>query len=126
VAHHLACLGSRHREAHAVDDVVEAKLQHSQQVLAGHARRRTGRLEVALELALEDAVDAADLLLLAKLHAVVANLAAADAVLPGRRLAALERALLGIAARALEEELGALPAAQPADRIGVTGHLSSS
>ena len=66
-------------------------LEQAQQVLAGHARAALGRLEVVAELALEDAVDAADLLLLAQLEAVLADLAAADAVLAGRRGAALER-----------------------------------
>jgi hypothetical protein len=48
--------------------------------------------EVVAELALEDAVGAADLLLLAELEAVLADLAAAHAVLAGRRRAPLERA----------------------------------
>ncbi len=49
-------------------------------------------------------------------------LTAADAVLAGRRGTALEGALLGVAARALEEELGALAPAEPADGIGVASH----
>jgi len=48
---------------------------------------------------------------------------ASDAVLARRRGAALERALLGIAPRALEEELHALPAAEAADGSVVLGHL---
>ena len=103
------------REAHPVDDVVEAQLERAEQVLAGHAGAVLGAVEVVPELALEDAVDAADLLLLAQLEAVVADLAAADAVLAGGRRAALEGALLGIAAAALQEELRALPTAE-ADR----------
>ena len=114
--------GARRREAEPVDDVVHALLERAEQVLAGHAGV-AGRLdEVVAELLLEDAVHAADLLLLAKLQAVVADLAAADAVLAGRRRAPLERALLGVAAAALEVELQPLPAAEPADGIGVTGH----
>ena len=93
-----------------------------QEVLAGDARPGIGRLEVVLELALEDGVDAADLLLLAQLHAVLADLAAADAVLAGRGGPALEGALLRVAAAALQEELGALPAAEAADGTGVAGH----
>ena len=112
-------------EAHPVDDVVEAQLERAQQVLAGHAGAVLGVDEVVAELALEDAVGPADLLLLAQLEAVLADLAAADAVLAGRRRPALEGALLGIAARALEEELGALPPAEAADGFGVTGHGSS-
>ena len=122
VGDELAGLGARRREAHPVDDVVEPQLERAQQVLAGHAGSVLGVDEVVAELALEDAVDAADLLLLAQLEAVLADLAAADAVLAGRRRAALEGALLGIAAAALEEELRALPAAEAADGSGVAGH----
>jgi hypothetical protein len=109
-------------DAEPEDDVVEPELEDAQEVLAGHAGAGLGLLEVVVELALQDAVDPADLLLLAKLEAVVADLAAAHAVLTGRRGTALEGALLGIAARALEEELRALAAAEPADRTSVSGH----
>ena len=54
----------------AVDDVVEPPLEHHQQVLAGDALAAVGLLEVEAELALEHAVDALDLLLLAQLQAV--------------------------------------------------------
>ena len=118
----LAGLGPGRGEAHPVDDVVEAQLEEPEEALAGHARAVLGVDEVVPELALEDAVDAADLLLLAQLHAVLADLAAADAVLAGRRRAALEGALLRVAARALQEELRALPAAEAADGSGVSGH----
>src|SRR5215471_14089614 len=67
----LASRGARHREAHAIDDVVQARLEHAQQVLARIALLARGLLVVRAELALEKAVDAFDLLLLAKLHAVV-------------------------------------------------------
>mgnify|MGYP003704282619 CR=1 FL=1 len=83
---------------------------------------RLGGVEVVLELLLEHAVDAADLLLLAKLEAVVAHLAAPDAVLTRRGRPALERALLGIAAGALQEELPTLAPAEPADGFGIAGH----
>ena len=79
--------------------------------------------EVVAELALEDHVDAAHLLLLAQLQPVLADLAATDAVLAGWRGPALERALLGVAARALQEELCALTTAEAADGSGVTGHM---
>ena len=92
-----AC-GPGRREAHPVDDVVEAQLERAEQVLAGHAGPVLGVDEVVAELALEDAVGAADLLLLAQLQAVLADLAAADAVLAGRRRTTLEGALLGVAA----------------------------
>src|SRR5688500_8871197 len=118
----LAGLGPGRGEAHPEDDVVEAQLERAEEVLAGDAGMGGGHPEVVPELALEHAVDAADLLLLAELQAVLAHLAAANAVLTGRRRAPLERALLRIAARALQIELGAFPAAEPADRCGVTGH----
>ena len=118
----LAGLRARRREAEPEDDVVETGLERLQERLAGHAVVGLGLAEVVAELALEDAVHAADLLLLAQLDAVLAHLAAADAVLAGRRGPALERALLGVAARALQEELAALAAAQAADGFGVAGH----
>ncbi len=71
MAHQLARLGTRGREAHAVDDVVEAALEQLQQVLAGGARLAGRRLVVVAELALEHAVHAAQLLLLAQLQTVV-------------------------------------------------------
>src|SRR5580700_6718342 len=71
VAHELACLGARGRKAHAVHHVVQTALEELQQVLtrgAGLARRF---LIVVAELALEHAVHAAQLLLLAQLQTVV-------------------------------------------------------
>jgi hypothetical protein len=121
----LASLGAGAGEAHPVDHVVQPELQRPKQVLAGHAGPALGNHEVVAELALEHAVRAANLLLLTQLHAVLANLATADAVLTGRGGPPLERALLGVAARALEEELGALPPAEAANGVGVTGHGSS-
>ena len=58
-------------EAHPVDDVVEARLEELQQVGAGRALAASGLGEVAAELALEQAVHAAQLLLLAQLVAEV-------------------------------------------------------
>ena len=125
VRHEMARLGARRGDPHPVDDVVEAQLERAKEVLAGDARAARRVHEVVVELALEDAVRAADLLLLAELQPEVADLAAADAVLAGRRRPSLEGALLGVAARPLEEELGSLPAAEAADGFGVTGHGSS-
>ena len=88
VADELAGLGPRRGEAHPEDDVVEPQLERPEEALAGDAGVRRGDPEVVPELALEDAVDAADLLLLAQLQAVLADLAAADGVLAGRRRAA--------------------------------------
>ena len=71
----LARFGAGRAEAHAVDDVVEARLEQHQQVRAGVALAALGFGEVAAELALEDAVHALDLLLLAQLDAVVGRAA---------------------------------------------------
>src|SRR5262249_23550875 len=112
VTHQLARLRPRRREAEAVDDVVEPPLEELQQRDAGDAARAFGGLEVPAELILEDAVDALHLLLLAQLKAVAGELRFPRlAVLPGREIALLDRALLGVAALALEEELHRLAAA---------------
>src|SRR5205085_884180 len=82
-----------------------AQLEQAQEVFAGHALFALGPLEVLAELRLEHAVDALGLLLLAQLHAERRELAAVLAVLPGRIVAALDRAPVGEAARTLQEEL---------------------
>ena len=125
VRHELSRVVARGRDSEPEDDVVEPKLEDPQEVLAGHAGAGFGLLEIVVELALEDAIDAADLLLLAELEAIVADLAASDAVLARRRRTPLEGALLGVAARALQEELRALAAAESADRTGVSSHDAS-
>src|SRR6185295_9160743 len=122
VGHELAGLCPRAGEAEPEDDVVEPGLEPLEERLAGDAGRAFGLTVVVPELPLEHAIDAADLLLLAQLDAELAHLAAADAVLAGRGRTPLEGALLGVAASALQEELGALPAAQAADGSGVAGH----
>jgi hypothetical protein len=102
------------REAHAVHDVVEAALERGEQVVARDALLGRDLLERVAELLLRDAVDALDLLLLAQLLGVLRHLAAAGRVWPcwpGRVGAALDRALLGEALRALEEQLRAPRAA---------------
>ena len=88
------------------------------------AARRLG--EVVAELALQHAVHPLDLLLLAELDAVALHLRPAAPVLAGGVPAALERALLLEAAVALQEELHAFPAAQPADRSGRPSHCCAS
>ena len=125
VADELAGLGPARAPAGAVGDVVEAELEHLQQVLAGDARAAV-RLGVdAAELLLHEAVDAAGLLLLTELEQVLGALALAGAAgLAGRVGAPLDRALHGVALGALEEQLHALPAAEPADGSGVASHRS--
>src|SRR4029079_6212328 len=93
------------------DDVVEARLEHPQQRLAGDARALRGLRVVRAELLLEQAVVAGRLLVFAQLQQILALLDAAAAVLARRVAAALDGALLRQAALALEEELHALAAA---------------
>src|SRR3954454_12662572 len=112
----LAGLRARGREGHPKDDVVEPQLEHPEQVLARRPGLAARRVEVILELSLENRVHPADLLLLAQLEAEVADLAAADAMLTGRSRSALERALLRVTAAAFQEELRALPAAETTNR----------
>src|SRR3546814_12343823 len=59
-----------HGEAHAVDDVVQAGFEQLPQVLAGVALPGRGLLVVVAELALEQAADDVDLLLLPLLGGV--------------------------------------------------------
>src|SRR2546427_5080324 len=94
-----------------------------QQVDAGDARLALGQLEVVPELLLEQSVGPARLLLGAELQAVVRCLALARLpVHAGREGAALDGALRRVAALALEIELGALAAAEAADRAAVVRH----
>src|SRR5438128_9203072 len=118
--HELARLRTRGREPEPVGHVVEPPLEQLQQRLARDAARALRLLEVAAELVLEDAVDALDLLLLAELHAVAGHLLLPRlAVLTGSEVALFDRALLGVAALALEEQLHSLAAAQAADRSDI-------
>jgi hypothetical protein len=64
-ADELAGLGPAGTPASPVGHVVEAQLEHAQQVLAGDPRLVRGLLVEVHELLLEDAVDATGLLLLA-------------------------------------------------------------
>src|SRR5438034_656259 len=121
VSHELPRLRARLRESGAVHRVVEAPLEVDEERLTRRAGHFGGAVERVLHLALEHAVHATRLLLLAKLEREVAHLAAALLVHAGWRRALLERAL-GEALLALEEELHALPAADTADGSGVTSH----
>src|SRR5262249_14286574 len=106
----------------AVDDVVETRLEHPQEVVARDAALPVRLLVVRPELRLEEPVETARLLLLAQLEQVLALLDAAAAVLARRIGAALDRALLRQAALALEEELHPLAAALLALRRRVSSH----
>src|SRR5205085_2975360 len=111
VADELARLPARGGEAEPHEHVVEPAFEDAQEVLARDALLARGLLVVVAELLLEHAVVAAGLLLLAQLHAVLGLLLAAAAVITGRVRAALDAALVGQAALALEEQLLALTAA---------------
>src|SRR3954454_21987988 len=123
VTDELTCLPARSREAQPHHDVVETGLEQAQQVLAGDSRLPAGLVVVGAELTLEDAVEAPRLLLLTKLQAVLGLLHASTAVVARRIGTALDAALVGEAALALEEELHALPAALLALRTRIAGHL---
>ena len=116
-------------EAHAVHHVVEARLECREQVVARDAGLRRDLLERVAELLLAQPVDALDLLLLTQLLRVLRRLAAARrrlAVLAGRVRTTLDRALLGEALGALEEQLGSFAAALPAARPCIATHGSDS
>src|SRR5262249_39972316 len=124
VAHELARLRPRERETQAVHHVVEPRLEQAQHLFA-RAPLPAGRVEVVLlELTLDDAVDAPHLLLLAEADRVLAELHAGVTVLPGGVGPARVRALLGVAALALEVELHPLAAAQLANGTVISSHSS--
>src|SRR5437588_4338072 len=125
MADQLAGLLARGAQTEPVDHVVEAHLEVTEQVQAGHAWLPLGRVEVVAELPLEQAVEPPRLLLGAQLEPVVGGLpAAGQAVLPWREGAPVERALR-VALLALQVELGALPAAEAADGAVVVSHAAS-
>src|SRR4051812_2830943 len=123
VADELAGLASRGREAKPHQHVVEAPLEQRKQVLTGDAGLPRGAHVVVAELLLQHAVVALGLLLLAQLDAVLRLLLASAAVVARRIGAALDAALVGEAALALQEELLPLTAALLALRTGVSSHL---
>src|SRR6478672_1208065 len=100
-------LGTRRREAEPVHDVVEPPLEELEECLTRHATRAIRHLEVPPKLALEHAVDATELLLLAELDRVLRELGARLTVLAGRVVAPLDSALVRVAALAFQEELQA-------------------
>src|SRR2546429_1562922 len=126
MSHHLARLGARSAEAHPIGHRVEARFEELQQPLAGHALGAR-RLGVGLpELALEHAVDAGQLLLLAQLLAVVGEPRAALLAVLARGVgAALDGAFVGEALPALREQLLAFPAALAALGVEDSCHAVS-
>jgi hypothetical protein len=67
VTNKLPSLLPRVGESHSVDDVVETGFQNLEEVVAGNATSALSLYEVLVELALHDAVESTDFLLLAKL-----------------------------------------------------------
>jgi hypothetical protein len=122
VPHELPRLGASEREAEAVDDVVEARLEEAEHLLAC-APFAARRVEVILlELALEYAIDTTHLLLFAEADRVLAQLHARLAVLAGRIGAPGVRALLREAALTFQEELRPLAATKLANSTVVPSH----
>src|SRR5215469_12452492 len=119
LAGHVPALG----EPGAVDHVVEAALQDLEQVVAGLAAPAGGFLVVAVELPLENPVDALGLLLLAGLEQVLVLLGPVAPVLTRRVRPDLDRALGRVALGALEEELHLLAAAELAVRSRIPSHF---
>src|SRR5690606_38028491 len=104
----------------AVHDVVEAALEHDQQVLAGGTLVAQGLLVGLAELLLEHAVDVLGLLLLLELRQVLAAGVAAPvaAVRAGRERAPVERA----PALLVLEDLGGQAPGEAHLGSGVTSH----
>src|SRR4030095_15398859 len=102
VSNELASLCTAGCEAHAVDHVVEAAFQVTQQVFARDALLFRSFFKQVAKLALEYAEVAAGALLFAKLHAVADQLGLlVFAMLARGEVSLFDRALLGVAALAL-------------------------
>ena len=122
--HELARLGAGTGQAAAPHGVVQAPLQHDDQVFARGALGALGLMEIGAELALEQAVGALDLLLFAQLQAVAGGLRAARlAMLAGHEIPLLDGAFLGETPQAFQEQLLPFPAAQPANCFPMSCHF---
>src|SRR5690606_32046045 len=119
----LARLGPGHREPHAINHVVEPRLEELQEYLAGRALAAVGLLVVVGELLFKDAVHATKLLLLAQLRPVDGDSRPAAPGLESR--GALELALAVQRAHgALEKQVGAFAARQLAGWSNISCHGS--
>ena len=123
---HLPGLGPAGGEPQPGDHVVEPPLQQRHQGVARVARPAAGLRIVLAELPLEDPVVALDFLLLAEADGILAGLAAAKLMHARHPFATVHGALGGIAPRPLQEQLGALAAAEPANRSNMTSHGESA
>src|SRR5260370_19543239 len=127
VADDLPRLRAAGPQAHPVDDIIETALEQSQHVIAGDAFHHGGLFVVIAELGLEDTVDAARFLLLAKLQSVSHGLLhlLVLAMLPRDEVALLDSALLGVTALALQEQFHPFAPAQSANATDVSCRLFS-
>src|SRR4029077_9089735 len=94
-------------QVQTIDDVVETRFEQPEERGAGLTLAPGGLSEIVLELTLQHAVDAPHLLLLAKLASVLRYFRAVLDVrfLSRSRRAPFDRALLGQASFAFQEEL---------------------
>ncbi len=99
MVHQLPGLRARGGKPCAVDDVVQAALENTEKVVAGDALLTGGLLVVAAELAFQDAVHRAQLLLLTQLDQIVALPHPGTSVLTGGIGTLVDRAALGLAQR---------------------------
>src|SRR5665213_2836834 len=99
VTHDLARLRAACAQTHPVDYAVETPFQRAQQVLARDAFHLDGFGEGIAELGFQHSVDAAHLLLFAKLQSVADDLLhfTGLSVLSGNEVAALDGTLLSVA-----------------------------
>ena len=109
VGNQLTCFSARRTETHAVDHIVKTRFQNRQQVGAGVALAAVSLFKVASELLLQNALHALDLLLLAKLQAVVGRTGTGGAAVLTWLGVELGLVTNG-AACALEEQVGAFTA----------------
>src|SRR5262249_33808978 len=105
---------------------IQTALERAHQVFAGDTFGQRGLLESGAELPFQNAVNAADLLLFAELETVADDLlGAVFSVLSRDEIAALDGALLAMAAFALEIKFHALAPALPANRADVSCQFAS-
>ena len=119
----LPRLGPGVREVHAEYDVIEPALQKLDEVVAGDALHPLGLFEITAELPLQDAVETPDLLLFPQLSRVLRELDPPLAVLPRRIASPDDRAFIRITPLRLQEQLGAFPSAELADRTNIPCHV---
>src|SRR5438132_7928292 len=86
VADELSSLRTGAGEPQAIDDVVQALLELTQEFLAGRLRPAAAGIEIACQLPSRDAIEPLDLLLLSQLEQVVGITLASPALLSGAAL----------------------------------------